>query len=119
MIRIRRLNLIAFCSLLIFAKAINADPAERSVSTSRQFLVYGADVRIRGAVCDLAEQTKRNLLALLEEPDHWTTPIVINAEYPQANLPDRPRVELDFSQTGFGLKLQLDLTLASDITQPE
>ena len=47
------------------------------------------------------------------------TPIVINAQYPQANLPELPRLALNFSQTGFGLKLQLDLTIDAEISRPE
>ena len=74
---------------------------ERSVSTSRQFLVYGADVRLRGAICEIAERTKQEVLQLLRQPDEWTTPIVVDAQYPQANLPERPRAALSFAQTGF------------------
>jgi hypothetical protein len=92
---------------------------ERSISISRQFLVYGSDVRLRGAICDLAERTKRDLLQLIDQRDEWITPIVINAQYPQANLPETPRAALNFAQTGFGLKLQLDLTIDSDVSQPE
>ena len=44
---------------------------------------------------------------------------MINAQYPQANLPETPRAALNFSQTGFGLKLQLDLIIASDVTHPQ
>ena len=107
--------------LHVFAcvQALVLAPPERSVSTSRQFLVYGTEVRLRGAICDLAERTKRDVLQLVGQRDEWTTPIVINAQYPQANLPETPRVALSFSQTGFGLKLQLDLTIASDMSQPE
>ena len=43
------------------------------------------------------------------------TPIVIHAQYPQANLPEIPRAVLNLSQTGFGLKIQLDLTITSDV----
>jgi len=93
--------------------------AERSVSASRQFIVYGTDVRVRGAICDLAEQTKSDLLRTLDQRDEWSTPIIINAQYPQANLPETPRSTLKFSQTGFGLKLQLDLTIAADVSRPE
>ena len=89
------------------------------VSTSRQFLVYGPDLRLRGAICELAEATKKNLLTLLGQRDAWTTPIIINAQFPQANLPELPRAALTFSQTGFGLKIQLDLTIAADVRQPE
>ena len=90
----------------------------RSVSTSRQFIVYGTDAPVRGAVCDAGERTKATLLALLQQPDQWRTPIVVNAQYPQANLPDTPRVALYFNQTGFGLKIQLDLVIGSDVSGP-
>lgn len=107
--------------LCVFAQARPVVPAplERSASSSRQFLVYGADIRLRGAICDLAERTKRDVIKLIDQRDGWTTPILINAQYPQANLPERPRAGLSFVQTGFGLKLQLDLTIASDPSPPE
>ena len=103
---------------LILATVARAAP-EQSISTSRQFIVYGTEVGVRGAICDLAERTKRDLLTLLDQRDEWVTPIVINAHYPQANLPEQPRLALNVSQTGFGLKLQLDLTLDAQATQPE
>ncbi|MEY2489852.1 MAG: hypothetical protein QOC70_1794 [Verrucomicrobiota bacterium] len=105
--------------LFACAPLVVSAPPERSVSNSRQFLVYGPDVRLRGALCDLAEKTKRDVLQLIDQRDEWTTPIVVNAQYPQANLPERPPSALSFSQTGSGLKLQLDLTIASEVSQPE
>lgn len=110
-----------FALLCVFAYAPPVVPAspERSVSSSRQFLVYGSDFRLRGAICDLAERTKRDLLTLIDRRDEWATPIVVNAQYPQANAPERPRAAFCFAQTGFGLKLQLDLTIAPEVNQPE
>ena len=87
----------------------------RSTSTSRQFIAYGTEVRLRGAVCELAEQTKSNLLHLLDLRDNWKTPIIINLDYPQANFPDAPAAQLDFSQLGFGLKLQLNLLVSGEM----
>ncbi|MGI8481990.1 MAG: hypothetical protein ACR2MF_08005 [Chthoniobacterales bacterium] len=95
--------------------AIPAAAAERSVSTSRQFLVFAADVRLRGAICDLAEQTKAKLLRLTEQRDEWKTPILVNAQLAQTNLPEAPPAALVFSQTGSGLKLQLDLAIRADV----
>jgi hypothetical protein len=119
MIPASRAGATVLCCLLISQAAIAVDAPERSVSTSRQFVVYGPELRLRGAICDLAEQTKRDLLQLIDQRDDWTTPIVINVQYPQANLPETPRAALSFSQTGFGLKLQLDLTIASDVSHPK
>jgi hypothetical protein len=113
-----RAGLVLLC-VLADAPSVLPAPPERSVSSSRQFLVYGSDVRLRGAICDLAERTKRDVVNLIAQRDKWTTPIVVNAQYPQANLPERPRAALSFSQTGFGLKLQLDLSIASDASPTE
>jgi hypothetical protein len=93
-------------------------PPERSVSTSRQFVVYGPDARLRGAICDVAERVKRDALTLLHQPDGWRTPIVVNASLAQANAPELPPARLNLSQTGFGLKLQLDLSLGGDLSPP-
>lgn len=115
--------LAVVCSLLIGLFASDAvarmDPVEHSVSTSRQFIVYGMDVAGRGAICGFAERTKRELLALLGQRDDWTAPIVINAQYSRANLPEVPRLSVGFAQTGFGLKLQLDLVIDSGVSGPE
>jgi hypothetical protein len=100
--------------LLFSNGALLSAPLERSLSTSRQFIVYGANRPWRGAVSDLAEQTKSNLLRVLQQRDEWKTPIVINLQFPQANLPEIPPTALHFSQTGFGLKLQLDLIVTGE-----
>jgi hypothetical protein len=88
---------------------------ERSISPSRQFVIYGADAKVRGAVSGLAEQTKANLLGLLRQRDDWKTPVVVNLQPQQANVPEIPPADLRFSQTGFGIKLQLDLTISKNI----
>ena len=89
-------------------------PLERSVSSSRQFIVYGTTTPLRGAVAEVAEKTKANLLNVIQQRDNWRIPIILNLQFPQANEPDIPPAQLRFSQTGAGLKIQLDLTIASD-----
>jgi hypothetical protein len=88
---------------------------ERSISPSRQFVIYGMDPKVRGAVSGLAERTKANLLGLLRQRDDWKTPLVINLQAQQANVPEIPPADLRFSQTGFGIKLQLDLTISKNL----
>ena len=73
---------------------------------------------MRAALCNAAERTKSTVLALLQQSDQWKTPIVVNAQPPQANLPELPNAALNLSQTGFGLKLQLDLTIGAEIDAP-
>jgi hypothetical protein len=106
----------AILILFIFlCQSLRAASPERSVSPSHQFIIYGGDATSRGAVSKLAEQTKANLLALLGQRDRWKTAIVINLQPEQANLPEIPPAELRLSQTGTGMKLQLDLTIAQNL----
>src|SRR4029434_2761932 len=86
-----------------------------SVSPSRQFVIYGADAALRGTISELAEQAKSNLLALLHQRDEWKTAVIINLQPQQANLPEIPPTNLRVSQTGFGVKLQLDLTVSPNL----
>jgi len=107
---------ISILLLSVFARQVlYAATVEHSVSPSRQFVIYGADAELRGAVSNLTERTKTNLLVLLRQRDNWVVPIVVNLQPQQANLPEVPPADLRFSQTGFGLKLQLDLMIAKNL----
>jgi hypothetical protein len=97
------------------SQLVFAAPQERSVSPSRQFVIYGTDAKMRGAVSGLAERTKANLLTLLRQRDDWKTPVVVNLQPQQANFPEIPPADLRFNQTGFGIKLQLDLTISRNL----
>src|SRR5881394_3880690 len=102
------------CSAATWQAAFAAQP-EHSTSPSREFMVYGADAKVQGAISGLAEQTKINLLGLLRQRDDWKTPVVVNLQPQQANVPEIPPADLRFSQTGFGIKLQLDLTISKSV----
>jgi len=110
-----RIPIVAFALLpiLVFESRATAS-IERSVSPSGQFIIYGGDAAWRGTVSTLAERTKANLLAVLQRRDQWTTAAVINLQPRAANLPEIPNTALRFSQTGSGLKLQLDLTISGE-----
>jgi hypothetical protein len=116
---LRRLLLPFFVAGALSTTAAPVALTEQSTSTSRQFIVYGTDLPLRGAICDFAEQTKRELLGLLGQRDSWTTAIVINAQYPKANLPELPQLSVHVGQTGFGLKLQLDFVANAEMRRPE
>jgi hypothetical protein len=64
---------------------------------------------------DLVEDTKEHLLRILQRPDEWKIPIVVNLQLPQANTPETPLSRLHVSQTGFGLKIQLDLMVGDKV----
>src|SRR6059058_5455263 len=105
---------IVLCSAVTWQAAYASQP-EHSMSPSRQFVIYGADAKVRGAISGLAEQTKTDLLGLLRQRDDWKTPVVVNLQSQQSNLPELPPADLRFSQTGFGIKLQLDLTISKNV----
>jgi hypothetical protein len=111
--------MITRVAMLLFSTAslllVSAAQPDRSISPSREFVIYGADPKLRGAVSSLAEQTKSNLLALLRQCDGWKTPVIVNLQPQQANVPEIPPADLLFSQTGFGIKLQLDLTISKNV----
>ena len=100
---------------LLLPAVAEAAPLERSITPSRQFIIYGPNVPLRGAMGDLAERTKAGLLGILQQRDDWKTPIILNVHFQQANVPDIPASQLHVSQTGIGLKLQLDLTLPATV----
>jgi hypothetical protein len=99
---------------ILICSALPAAPFERSISPSRQFIIFGGNRILRSAVSDAAERVKSKLLALLQSRDQWSVPILLNLQRPQANVPEVPPVLLNFSQTGAGLKIQLDLLLDRD-----
>ena len=109
------LSIVLSAMSILIVDASAATSPERSVSPSEQFVIYGADAAWRGAVSDLAERTKADLLALLRRRDQWTIAAVINLQARAANLPEIPDSELRFSQTGSGLKLQLDLMISREM----
>lgn len=109
----KRLAIVLFA--IVHCQPIYGAQLEHSTSPSRQFVIYGADAKVRGAISGLAEQTKTHLLGLLRQRDDWNTPVVINLQPQQANAPEIPPVDLRFSQTGFGIKLQLDLTISKNV----
>ena len=111
--------MITRVAMVLFSVAglllVSAAQPGRSLSPSREFVIYGADAKFRGAVSSLAEQTKSNLLALLRQRDGWKTTVIVNLQPQQANVPEIPPADLRFSQTGFGIKLQLDLSISKNV----
>jgi hypothetical protein len=102
-------------SLVFAGHVLHAGSPPHSVSPSREFVIYGGDAALRGRISELAEQTKSNLLALLRHRDEWKTAVLINLHQQQANLPEIPQTNFRVTQTGFGVKLQLDLIVNQDL----
>jgi hypothetical protein len=105
---------LIFLGFVLICSTAPAAPLERSISPSRQFIIFGGNRILRGAVSDAAERVKSKVLGLLQLRDQWSVPILLNLQRPQANAPEVPPVLLNFSQTGAGLKIQLDLLVDRD-----
>jgi len=54
---------------ILICSALPAAPLERSISPSRQFIIFGGNRILRSAVSDAAERVKSKLLALLQSRD--------------------------------------------------
>ena len=104
-----------FASLFAFSPTVSRglEFSEHTVSPSGQFVIYGGDDATRGAVSGLAEHLKSGFLSVLKRRDAWKIPVVINLQSPAVNLPEIPSSNLRFSQTGNGVKLQLDFSISS------
>jgi len=86
-----------------------------SVSRTRQFVVRGGDGPERGAVAILAEDTKQELLKLLDAKDEWKVPVVVELHgKPGDPRPPRTVVPGLFA-TDQGWRLQLDVHLARGV----
>ena len=89
------------------------------MSSSRQFIVYSTDAQLRGVICEAAERCKRDALRLLGTSDNWKTPVVIQAHDSKAVLSEAPIAQLHVTQTGAGLKFQLEFRISSQVSVPD
>lgn len=86
----------------------------RSVSQSRQFIIYCDNAMARGQVAGFAEETKRQLLALFGEKDRWKYPIIVNLATPGTASPTQPPSRVGLYETEGGFKAELSVTLDAD-----
>ncbi len=86
----------------------------RSVSSSRQFIVYCADVGMRIAVTGHVETLKGHVLRELGLGDRWQFPIVISMTPPATTDPTRPLCEVRLVNTDDGSRIEINLTLREE-----
>lgn len=89
----------------------------RSVSSSGQCIVYGADPRVRGAFCVFAEDVREGLRNVLKLEERWGFPVVIQirTEAPLGK-PSR-HVHGQIMPTEEGYRFQLDVLLDEGFTR--
>ncbi len=96
----------------VSAPAIN--PLERSISNSRQFIVYCDDMSLRHKVATFSEEVKSDALKLIGESGRWKIPIVITLEKVGDLDPVKSPVSLVMQATPQGPKIQLDVKIGDD-----
>ncbi len=103
----RKLWLLAL--IVAGASPVEAAPLARTLSTSRQFAVYGDEALSRSAAAAVAEDTKAAFLRALGLRDEWKAAVVVALRRPSAAAPGASPRMLTVGQTGQGLKVQLEL----------
>lgn len=105
-----------FVLLASLAPASAIDLRQRSESSSKQFVVFSDDVRLRQRVAGFVEEVKSDVLRLLGEGDRWKAPIVITLERASTLQPGQPPVVLRLIETQPGFKVEIDVKVGDDPT---
>ena len=98
------------------AVAVRADAAavERSVSRSRQFVIFCPDAALRGQVAGLVEEIKADVYELLgESADRWKLPVVISLAPLSGRT--RPPVTFQMISTPEGGKIDIDAEIGAEL----
>jgi hypothetical protein len=91
----------------------------RSVSSTRQFVIYSDVPKLRTSVAIQAEDAKRDFLELLREKDTWQIPIILNFG-PPPNMKRPPRAQIGIFESDDGAsKIQLDVFDPKLVDDPE
>lgn len=106
--------LLVFFSAAGFTRAQIHAP-QRSVSVSRQFVIYCDDTAMRLAVSSFAEETKTEVLKVLDQADLWKIPIVISLIPRDITQPDQPVSEVRLCEVEGGSKIELNIALGGDL----
>jgi hypothetical protein len=108
---------VLLSGLLLAGSAAHANPLDvprRSVSLSRQFVVYCDDLALRLGLSSFAEETKASVLGALGQSDHWVAPIVITARPQETNRPLLPPSEVTLVEVEGGFKVELAVKIGAD-----
>jgi len=85
-----------------------AGPIPRSISSSKQFIIYYPDGRVRSRLARKAEDLKGEWLRQFQLEDDWKAPIIIQVV--STRLPDSPRWATNvYESDGGELKVQIDI----------
>jgi hypothetical protein len=108
---------------LPFPGDIRAEPATnalvRTLSASRQFVVYANSQLLPSALCVYAEHGKRAWLQLLGMTDGWRDPILIMVRPREPSQANEPAVSLELIQTGERFKYQISCFVPPPLDETE
>jgi hypothetical protein len=99
-----------------FAPVRALDLRQRSESSSKQFVVYCEDVRLRQRTASFVEEVKADVLHLLGERDRWKAPIVITLERSSTLQSGEPPVAFRLMETQPGFKVEINVKFGDDPT---
>lgn len=81
---------------------------ERSVSSSKQFLIDGGDLNLRGALSFFLDEVRSSFVALLQDREQWKIPVVVRIVPNEAGLASAMASEVSqFASGGYHLKISL------------
>ncbi len=111
----RLATFLAMAGLACGQDARRAEPgagSDKTLSATEQFVVYGADLVMRGAIVSLAERQRERLDREVGEAGEWEHPIVIQL-YGAVHGEAPPRLlKTRVFEAGGGFRLQIDAHLA-------
>ena len=104
----------AIALVLLFSRAEAVDLKARSVSNSKQFIIFCQDAALRGRVVGFVEEVKTDTLRLLGESDRWKIPVVISLERAVVPSAVETPVAVLVQETPEGPKIQIDVRIGDD-----
>ncbi len=110
----RRFPLLIVALLACASPVFALNLSHKSVSLSRQFIVYCDDMGAGEKIASFADDTKKNFCALLGQPDKWKRPIVIQVVPEDPANPSAIPARTQLCETEDGGKVEIDVTLGSD-----
>lgn len=100
--------------LLLWTQASAVEQRARTISRSKQFVIFCQDAAVRGRVASVAEDIKEDLLQLLGERDRAKAPIVITLQAAPTPAAARTPVALLFQSTPQGTQIEINVQIGDD-----
>lgn len=96
--------------LLLSTAGLAFDARQKSISSSRQFIVYSSDANLRAQVANFAEEVKANTLQLLGETDSWKLPVLITLDR-QGAAGEQAPAQVSVYAGDAGYRVQIDVRI--------